>query len=635
MAEAVSLKYLLRNTLQEKLEWQVSSSDLSKIASKLSKWRLLAPHLHITPEQEEEIVRVYPSDLQLQSLKCLQSWSNDNDSEATYGALVNAIYEIKNADLIDDICSFLSIQSCPSAPYDRTVHNYADVLRHSYSRLSLPNIFETLSGDKEETPPPAKCYINLVMTSREKIQRGRVDKELQALAQLGDTSGLIDYMSEQGQKVPINVQDIFGIDNAAYKVILVEGAPGSGKTTLIRYIMQQWAKGELFQCFSLVLLIQLRDKEVREAKELADLLPFVYTKTEKENITKKVMKTKGERVLILFDGWDELPIEKQEKSIFLEVIKCPEKYSLSKAAVLVSSRPITSASIQQFATTRIEILGFTPEQIDMYVTESLPKRDAKKLITAIRKNPNLPGNCSLPLSIAIITHTYISMGHELPATFCRIIMELALSCLYRYIKKCTPYGYLYVTLNTFDDLQDAERTQFDSLCEMAYRSLLREEYSFDDPNMPTLGLMQSVESFVARGKGMQHYFLHMSLHELCAARHLASMQLDEQLEVLTDCLEIGRKNVLGFFSALGGWNEERAKKLLVKYGQKHLREFVDSYNINDPPRYLLATHQYLTILNCVDEARVQSAIILESLPPFFTYYDYLPNLGALVTNSQS
>ena len=142
--------------------------------------------------------------------------------------------------------------------------------------------------------------------------------------------------------------------------------------------------------------------------------------------------------------------------------------------------------------------------------------------------------------------------------------------------------------------------------------------------------MQSVESFVACGKGMQHYFLHMSLHELCAARHLASMQLDKQLEVLSDCLDIGRKNVLGFFSTLGGWNEERAKKILVKYGQKHLREFVDSYNINDPPRYLVATHQYLTILHCA-----QSAIILESLPSFFTCYDYLPNLVELVADSQS
>ena len=201
MAEAVSLEYLLRNIPQEKLDWQVSVSDLSEIARRLSKWRLLAPHLHITPEQEEEIVRDYPSDLQLQSLKCLQRWSIGHDSEATYGTLMNAIFEIRNVDLIDDISSFLSTQSCPSAPYDSTVHNYADVLRLCYSRLSLPNIFETLSGDEEETPSPAKCYINLVMTSREKIQRCRVDKEHQALAQQGDTSGLIDLMSEQGPSI--------------------------------------------------------------------------------------------------------------------------------------------------------------------------------------------------------------------------------------------------------------------------------------------------------------------------------------------------------------------------------------------------------------------------------------------------
>ena len=622
MTEAVSLECLLRNTPQEKLDWQVSSSDLSKIARRLSKWRLLAPHLHITPEQEKEIVRDYPSDLQLQSLKCLQRWSIDHDSEATYGTLMNAIFEIANADLIDNICSLLSAQSCPSAPHDRTVHNYADVLRHSYSRLSLPNIFETLSGDDEEAPSPAQCYINLVMTSREKIQRGRVDKEHQALAQQGDTSEMINHMSKQGQKVPIAVQDIFELDNGTCKVILIEGAPGSGKTTLFRYITRQWANGELFQSFNLVLLIQLRDKEVHEAKGLMDLLPFVYNQSEREQITKKCYKTKGERVLILFDGWDELPIEKQKKSIFLEVLKCPEKYSLSKAAVLVSARPITSVSIQQFATTRIEILGFTPEQIDMYVTKSLPEREAKKLTAAIREDPILQGNCYLPLSIAIITHTYITMGHELPATFCRIIMELALSCLYRYINKCTPYGYLYVTLNTFDDLQKAERTQFDTLCEMAYTSLTQQKYSFDDPNMPTLGLMQSVESFVARGKGMQHYFLHMSLHELCAAQYLASMQLNEQLAVLPTHLEFEMKNLLGFFSALGGWKEKGAKVVLVSHARECLREMHSESHCgiyedkckkkSQHLGYKSTVYPILSLLHYVHET--QDATICESLP---------------------
>ena len=78
--------------------------------------------------------------------------------------------------------------------------------------------------------------------------------------------------------------------------------------------------------------------------------------------------------------------------------------------------------------------------------------------------------------------------------------------------------------------------------------------------------MQSIQSFVVRGtKNTQHYFLHMSLHELCAARHLATLQPSEQLAVLSDYLEgkaVGMENILGFFSALGGWNSKVVKEFL-------------------------------------------------------------------------
>ena len=556
------LEFLLRDTPQEKLDWQVSSSDLAEIAKKLPQWRLLATHLQVTPEQEKEIVRGHPSNLQLQCLKCLQKWSHDQDSKATYGALISALYRVENIDLIDEICTLLSTQAFPSPPPDRTLMDYASVLRDSYARMKLPGLFEALTGDDEDGPAPSERYINLVMTNRERIQRGGVDKEHMELALRGDTSGMADYMSKKNLKVHIDVCDLFTLDNKEYKVILIEGAPGSGKTTLLRYITQKWGSGELFCQFSLVLLIQLRDIEVQKAKCLADLIPFVFDPDRVKAIAKKIALKDGSGVLLLFDGWDELPIDMQSESLFREVIRGPQKHGLSKAALLVSARQITSANIQQYVTTRIEILGFTPEQIEMYVKESLPEKEADKLITAIKDDPVLEGNCYLPLSTAIITHTYICMGHALPATFCRIIMELALSCLYRHIKKNTPYGYLYVTLNSFDDLQNTEKEQFNSLCNKAYSSLLREEYSFHDPNMPTLGLVQSVQSFVVRGKSTQHYFLHLSLQELCAARHFISLPTDEQIPLFRDFIECKAKQMVGilpFYSALGGLNSLGAK----------------------------------------------------------------------------
>ena len=388
------------------------------------------------------------------------------------------------------------------------------------------------------------------------------------LALRGDTSGMADYMSKKNLKVHIDVCDLFTLDDKEYKVILIEGAPGSGKTTLLRYTTQKWGSGEQFCQFSLVLLIQLRDIEVQKAKCLADLIPFVFDPDRVKAIAKKIALKDGKGVLLLFDGWDELPIDMQSKSLFREVIRVPQKHALSKAVVLVSARQIISANIQQYVTTRVEIFGFTPKQIEMYVKEILPEKEADKLMATIKDDPVLEGNCYLPLSTAIITHTYICMGHALPATFCRIIMELALSCLYRYIKKNTPYGYLYVTLNSFDDLQNTEKEQFDSLCNKAYSSLLREEYSFHDLNMPTLGLMQSVQSFVVRGKSTQHYFLHLSLQELCAARHFISLPTDEQIPLYHDFIRCKARQMVGmlpFYSAIGGLNSLSAKQELMDY----------------------------------------------------------------------
>ena len=212
------LEFLLRDTPQEKLDWQVSSSDLAEIANKLSQWRLLAPHLQITLEQEKEIIRDHPSNLRLQSLKCLQKWSHDQDSKATYGALISALYRLESIDLIDEICTLLSTQACPSPPLDRMPQDYASVLRDSYARMKLPGFFEALTGDDEDGPAPSERYINLVMTNREKIQRGGVNKEHMELALHGNTSGMADYMSKKNLRVPIDVCDLFTLDKKNIKL---------------------------------------------------------------------------------------------------------------------------------------------------------------------------------------------------------------------------------------------------------------------------------------------------------------------------------------------------------------------------------------------------------------------------------
>ena len=98
--------------------------------------------------------------------------------------------------------------------------------------------------------------------------------------------------------------------------------------------------------------------------------------------------------------------------------------------------------------------------------------------------------------------------------------------------------------------------QFNVLCEKATNvCIIHSILSVTETPQHLIGLMQSVQSFVVRGKSSQHYFLHMSLHEMCAAKHLITLRQEEQSS-LVDNILLGKvptmSNMLSFYSAFGG-----------------------------------------------------------------------------------
>ena len=55
--------------------------------------------------------------------------------------------------------------------------------------------------------------------------------------------------------------------------ILIEGAPGGGKSTLAFHICHQWAQGASWLArFDIVILAYLRDKAIQNATTLAEIL---------------------------------------------------------------------------------------------------------------------------------------------------------------------------------------------------------------------------------------------------------------------------------------------------------------------------------------------------------------------------
>ena len=67
--------------------------------------------------------------------------------------------------------------------------------------------------------------------------------------------------------------------------ILIEGAPGIGKSVLLKEIAYRWANTELLQKFELVLLVSLRDPSLQKIKSVNNLLQLFYKGDENAEIS--------------------------------------------------------------------------------------------------------------------------------------------------------------------------------------------------------------------------------------------------------------------------------------------------------------------------------------------------------------
>ena len=82
------------------------------------------------------------------------------------------------------------------------------------------------------------------MIQRERIQRGEIDD----FVQLSITGKIDDILQE---KTPIKIKKIFENFGDGRKFVLIEGAPGSGKSILALHICQEWAKINYFKNMTL------------------------------------------------------------------------------------------------------------------------------------------------------------------------------------------------------------------------------------------------------------------------------------------------------------------------------------------------------------------------------------------------
>lgn len=453
---------------------------------------------------------------------------------------------------------------------------YKSYLVSVYLELKMP--------DYGKWPPlPAKRYIDLAATKKDRPTLEAVEDRTKALIY-----GNIDAIKRESN---ITFSDIAAPneDGVLPRFVLVEGAPGVGKSTFAWEACRRWAKGEILKDYDLIVLVRLRDESIGKATCLEDLILYPDNLNVKQKVTKEITETGGKGVLLVLEGYDELPSsQREESSVFRDVIN---GYQLHDATILVTSQHWASQPFllprdtQRQVSQHIELLGFTKESIEEYIICMLD--DSPSLLPDIKQYldlyPHIHSMMYIPLNCAIVLEVYRYSKRQkslIPKTMTELYSSLIQSLLLRHMYDLHEYKGKrdIISLNSLDNLPSHVKYHFDKLAKLAYDGIYHknQQIMFSHDEMPndldSLGLMESsLKLYVDSGAKKSFNFLHLTIQEFLAAYHILGFSLDEQVKHFTKYKHTNNIVVVRFLAGL-------SPCLMAQHIQTHcgLREEIES-----------------------------------------------------------
>ena len=361
----------------------------------------------------------------------------------------------------------------------------------------------------------------------------------------------IDYEIQYHAEECASYKEVFEFDNSGgnshKQSILVEGIPGTGKTTFSHQICKEWALGHILEEYTHVVLIHLHEVQSHSIVSQMELFTFLgatnASATQTELATNRACK-----VLFWLEGWDELHDSYKKRSVFTDLLN---GNAFPRATVVLSTRPSATGSLKKYGFLhKYKLVGFNKGQIETFVSDYFVRRStgsSEEFMKQLTNTHSLAQLAMVPLHLSILLRLF-SVYSKLPSSLTELYYRILLLALHYHKKRTFHDDTASQDLEDFPEkmlkeLHGLEKFAYE--CLSTQRPISREQvshYLFQSPNQQHfdgMGLLEIRKKEHVTGEVEYYHYQYKVIQEFLAALYIANLEQKE-----------GTKELLSIFGSM-------------------------------------------------------------------------------------